>query len=95
MVDIGKETFTIVVHHISQPSNRTHTSVTLLLACASFQPNGLPTLSPEADNPNASPYSYGRACVVNDHRVRRCVDEAEVPTGGDGTYCDQLARVLG
>ena len=38
----GKEILTIVVNHISQPSDRTHTSVVSLLTCVSFKPNGLP-----------------------------------------------------
>ena len=40
--DIEKETLTIIVNHISQPSNRTHTSVASLLTCVSFKPSSLP-----------------------------------------------------
>ena len=37
----------------------------------------------------------GPYVFVDDHCVRGCVDEAEVPTGGEGAYWDQLVRVLG
>ena len=59
----GKETLTIVVHHISQSSNRAHTSETLLPTCAGFNLAVAP-IPTNSDIPNAPPYSYGtlRVC---------------------------------
>ena len=61
----GKETLTTVVHHISQPSNRTHTPVTLLLTCAGFNVAvaPIPQYRLNPDIHNAPPYSYGTVRV--------------------------------
>ena len=62
----GKETLTIVVHHISQPSNRTHTSVTLLLTCAGFNVavSPIPTISPKFRHPQCAPILlWDRTCL--------------------------------
>ena len=52
-----KETLTIVVNRISQPSNRTHTSVNSLLICVSFNiaVSLIPTISPKSWHPQCTP----------------------------------------
>ena len=98
MGDIGKETLTIVVHHIFQPSNRTHTSVTSLLTCTSFQPNSLSNPHHIAQSPTTPMHPYiitGAEAFVDDNRVRGWrVVGGKVTMGREGAYWDQLEEGL-